>query len=173
MHLLMGSLICSGTLYVGEYLPVKQFVPLMVGPKGLEFIIILSCEYIIPYIIMFQVNCKSWVSIWVTSSTFKARMTASFSFTEDTWVVVQQNSRDDLEPWVAAVADTILLHEPKWEPTDFRLARERFCGRDAPMQVRKKSTTKLKVNLMFCCVSKRFDWFVTTMNVHECNNSVL
>ena len=33
----------------------------MVGPKGLEFIIILSCEYIIPYI-MFQVSSHEYMS---------------------------------------------------------------------------------------------------------------
>ena len=54
IHLLMGSLICSGTLYVGEYLPVKQLVPPIAGgPRGFGFIIILSGEYIIPY--MFNV----------------------------------------------------------------------------------------------------------------------
>ncbi len=46
MQRLIGSLIWSGTLYVGEYLPPKQ----LVGPKagGLEFMTILSGEYIIP-----------------------------------------------------------------------------------------------------------------------------
>ena len=51
IHLLIGSRICSGTLYVGEYLPLKQFVPPIAGgPSGFGFIIILSGEYIIPYI---------------------------------------------------------------------------------------------------------------------------
>ena len=51
IHRLIGSRICSGTLYVGEYLPLKQFVPPIAGgPSGFGFIIILSGEYIIPYI---------------------------------------------------------------------------------------------------------------------------
>lgn len=62
MHLLIGSLICSGTRYVGEYLPLpKPFAAAMAladaaaaaergDPRGLEFIIILvwSGEYIMP-----------------------------------------------------------------------------------------------------------------------------
>ena len=35
---------------MGEYLPLKQFAPEIVGPRGFVFIIILSWEYIIPYI---------------------------------------------------------------------------------------------------------------------------
>ena len=54
IHRLIGSRICSGTLYVGEYLPLKQFVPPIAGgPSGFGFIIILSGEYIIPYIFLY------------------------------------------------------------------------------------------------------------------------
>ena len=51
IHLLIGSLIWSGTLYVGEYLPLKQLAA--DNDEGLDpFIIILSVvEYIrLPYI---------------------------------------------------------------------------------------------------------------------------
>ena len=71
MHLLMGSLIWSGTLYVGEYRPLKQFVPgrpdpgppTIPPPPGpdppfgfIEDIILSGEGYIIPYILL-SIGC--------------------------------------------------------------------------------------------------------------------
>ena len=120
---------------MGEYLPVKQLVPEMVGPNGLEFIIILSCEYIIPYISSFE--GENLVSHECNQLDFQGSNDGAFP--QDTW-----------EPWVAAVADTILLHEPKWEPMDFRLAREPLAKRGASLMQRQKSVSKWNKFLLNC-----------------------